>query len=133
MDELSTMKLAVRAAISEAFKTPEVIRMFASKRPGDLRQKLVEVNIGYSLHWHHKWYIGYILGHNYISTNNIHGSIIIGWRLTFKGRTGSKDWKSDRGFGKLSKVRNIRGTSKARRDIKYWRDGVYNGTFHEKW
>ena len=43
MDELSTMKLAVRAAISEAFKTPEVIRMFASKRPGDLRQKLVEV------------------------------------------------------------------------------------------
>ena len=43
IDELSTMKLAVRAAISEAFKTPEVIRMFAAKRPGDLRQKLVEV------------------------------------------------------------------------------------------
>ena len=43
MDELSSMKLAVRAAISEAFKTPEVIRMFASRRPGDLRQKLVEV------------------------------------------------------------------------------------------
>ena len=37
------MKLAVRAAISEAFKTPEVIRMFAAKRPGDLRQKLVQV------------------------------------------------------------------------------------------
>ena len=45
MDELSSMKLAVRAAISEAFKTPEVIRMFASRRPKDLRQKLVEVNI----------------------------------------------------------------------------------------
>ena len=45
MDELSSMKLAVRAAISEAFKTPEVIRMFASRRPGDLRQKLVEVKI----------------------------------------------------------------------------------------
>ena len=43
IDELSTMKLAVRAAISEAFKTPEVIRMFAAKRPGDLRQKLVQV------------------------------------------------------------------------------------------
>jgi len=43
MDELSSMKLAVRAAISEAFKTPEVIRMFASRRPGDLRQKLIEV------------------------------------------------------------------------------------------
>ena len=43
IDELSTMKLPVRAAISEAFKTPEVIRMFAAKRPGDLRQKLVQV------------------------------------------------------------------------------------------
>ena len=44
IDELSSMKLAVRAAISEAFKTPEVIRMFASRRPGDLRQKLKEVH-----------------------------------------------------------------------------------------
>ena len=43
MDEMSTMKLAIRAAISEAFKTPEVIRMFASRRPADLRQKLLEV------------------------------------------------------------------------------------------
>ena len=43
VDEMSAMKLAIRAAISEAFKTPEVIRMFASRRPGDLRQKLVEV------------------------------------------------------------------------------------------
>ena len=45
MDELSAMKLAVRAAISEAFKTPEVIQMFASRRPGDLRQKLIEVRV----------------------------------------------------------------------------------------
>ena len=45
MDELGSMKLAIRAAISEAFKTPEVIRMFASRRPGDLRQKLIEVKI----------------------------------------------------------------------------------------
>ena len=50
VDELSSMKLAVRAAISEAFKTPEVIRMFASRRPGDLRQKLIEVRI--SIHFH---------------------------------------------------------------------------------
>ena len=42
-DDLSAMKLAIRAAISEAFKTPEVIRMFASRRPGELRQRLVEV------------------------------------------------------------------------------------------
>ena len=44
MDNLSVMKLAVRAAISEAFKTPEVIRMFASRRPGELRQRLEEVH-----------------------------------------------------------------------------------------
>ena len=43
MDNLSVMKLAVRAAISEAFKTPEVIRMFASRRPGELRQRVEEV------------------------------------------------------------------------------------------
>ena len=35
---------AIRAAISEAFKTPEVIRMFAKKQPGQLRQRLAEVS-----------------------------------------------------------------------------------------
>jgi len=34
---------AIQAAISEAFKTPEVIQMFAKKQPGQLRQKLAEV------------------------------------------------------------------------------------------
>ena len=34
---------AIQAAISEAFKTPEVIRMFAKKQPGQLRQRLSEV------------------------------------------------------------------------------------------
>ena len=34
---------AIQAAISDAFKTPEVIRMFAKKQPGQLRQKLSEV------------------------------------------------------------------------------------------
>lgn len=34
---------AIQAAISEAFKTPEVIQMFAKKQPGQLRQKLSEV------------------------------------------------------------------------------------------
>ena len=34
---------AIRAAISEAFKTPEVIRMFAKKQPEQLRQRLAEV------------------------------------------------------------------------------------------
>ena len=34
---------AIQAAISEAFKTPEVIRLFAKKQPGKLRQRLSEV------------------------------------------------------------------------------------------
>lgn len=34
---------AIQAAISEAFKTPEVIRLFAKKQPGQLRQRLTEV------------------------------------------------------------------------------------------
>jgi hypothetical protein len=35
---------AIQAAISEAFKTPEVIRMFAKKQPGQLRDRLAEVS-----------------------------------------------------------------------------------------
>ena len=36
---------AIQAAISEAFKTPEVIKMFAKKQPGQLRQRLSEVRL----------------------------------------------------------------------------------------
>ncbi len=31
-DSLSSVRLAIRAAISEAFKTPDVIKMFADKQ-----------------------------------------------------------------------------------------------------
>ena len=34
---------AIQAAISDAFKTPEVIRLFAKKQPGQLRQRLTDV------------------------------------------------------------------------------------------
>jgi len=34
---------AIQAAISQAFKTPEVIRMFAKKQPRQLRTRLAEV------------------------------------------------------------------------------------------
>ena len=44
VDELNRMQLATQAAISEAFKTPEVIRLFTKKQPGQLRQRLEEVN-----------------------------------------------------------------------------------------
>ncbi len=44
VNELNRMQLAIQAAISEAFKTPEVIRMFARKQPGQLRNRLAEVD-----------------------------------------------------------------------------------------
>lgn len=42
--ELEATRLAVSAAISEAFKTPEVIRMFAKKEPAALRRRLAEID-----------------------------------------------------------------------------------------
>uniref|UniRef100_A0A0B6Y8Z4 Beta-catenin-interacting ICAT domain-containing protein n=1 Tax=Arion vulgaris TaxID=1028688 RepID=A0A0B6Y8Z4_9EUPU len=44
VDELSGMQLAIQAAISDAFKTPEVIRLFAKKQPGQLRTRLADIN-----------------------------------------------------------------------------------------
>ncbi|XP_049733838.1 protein LZIC isoform X2 [Elephas maximus indicus] len=38
------MTLAIQAAISQAFKTPEVIRLFAKKQPGQLRTRLAEMD-----------------------------------------------------------------------------------------
>ena len=35
---------AVRAAISQAFKTPEVIRLFAKKEPAELRKRLANID-----------------------------------------------------------------------------------------
>uniref|UniRef100_A0A8D0C3C5 Leucine zipper and CTNNBIP1 domain containing n=1 Tax=Salvator merianae TaxID=96440 RepID=A0A8D0C3C5_SALMN len=44
VDEFSGMQLAIQAAISQAFKTPEVIRLFAKKQPGQLRTRLAEMD-----------------------------------------------------------------------------------------
>lgn len=44
VDELSGMQLATQAAISQAFKTPEVIRLFAKKQPEQLRTRLAEMD-----------------------------------------------------------------------------------------
>eukprot|EP00118_Oscarella_pearsei_P025436 m.308177 g.308177 ORF g.308177 m.308177 type:complete len:191 (+) comp43512_c0_seq1:20-592(+) len=43
VDDLSRMRLAIQAAISEAFHTPEVIRLFAKRQPGQLRQRLSDL------------------------------------------------------------------------------------------
>jgi hypothetical protein len=43
VNEFGAAQLAIQAAISEAFKTPEVIRMFANKQPDQLRNRLAVV------------------------------------------------------------------------------------------
>ncbi|XP_065196136.1 protein LZIC-like [Sycon ciliatum] len=43
VDTLGAMQLAIQAAVSDAFKTPEVIRLFAKKQPGQLRERLSEL------------------------------------------------------------------------------------------
>ncbi|XP_054164609.1 protein LZIC-like [Oppia nitens] len=43
IDELNQMQLAIQAAISQAFYTPEVIRMFAKRQPEQLRVKLAQI------------------------------------------------------------------------------------------
>jgi len=42
--DLDTTRLAVQAAVSQAFRTPEVIRLFASKQPAALRRRLAELD-----------------------------------------------------------------------------------------
>ena len=49
VDEFNGIQIAIQAAISEAFKTPEVIQMFAKKQPEQLRQKLSQLQQGKSL------------------------------------------------------------------------------------
>ncbi|BFZ22847.1 hypothetical protein BsWGS_25886 [Bradybaena similaris] len=44
VDELNAMQLAIQAAITDAFKTPEVIRLFAKKQPGQLRARLADIS-----------------------------------------------------------------------------------------
>ncbi|VDK30969.1 unnamed protein product [Gongylonema pulchrum] len=47
-DTMEQLK-AIRSAISEAFKTPEIVAMFAKKEPGLLRLKLVQLEADHRL------------------------------------------------------------------------------------
>jgi hypothetical protein len=49
INDLNSMQLAIQAAISQAFQTPEVIQMFAKKQQPELRQRLAEVISGFRL------------------------------------------------------------------------------------
>lgn len=44
VDELSAIQLATQAAISEAFKTPAVIRMFGKRETSQLRERLSQID-----------------------------------------------------------------------------------------
>jgi hypothetical protein len=44
IDEMNGIQLAIQAAVSQAFQTPEVIQMFAKKQQPELRQRLADVN-----------------------------------------------------------------------------------------
>jgi sugar-specific transcriptional regulator TrmB len=43
VNDLNQIQLAIQAAISNAFHTPEVIRLFAKKQPGQLRERLAQI------------------------------------------------------------------------------------------
>lgn len=49
VDSVNAMQLAIQAAISQAFKTPEVIKLFAKKEPGQLRTRLHEIDRDYKI------------------------------------------------------------------------------------
>lgn len=43
VDELNAVQLAIQAAVSEACKTPEVLKWFAKREPGQLRGRLTSL------------------------------------------------------------------------------------------
>jgi hypothetical protein len=49
IDEIGTMQLAIQEAIRSAFKSPEVIKMFAKKENGALRSRLASVEQDHKL------------------------------------------------------------------------------------
>nr|CAB3263580.1 protein LZIC-like [Phallusia mammillata] len=49
VDNINAMQLAIQAAISDAFKTPEVIKLFAKKEPGQLRTRLSGIERDYKV------------------------------------------------------------------------------------
>lgn len=49
VSELGALKLAVQAAVADAFKTPEVIASFAKREPAALRNRLARLHEDYKL------------------------------------------------------------------------------------
>eukprot|EP00162_Nutomonas_longa_P005244 comp15931_c0_seq1/m.24872 comp15931_c0_seq1/g.24872 ORF comp15931_c0_seq1/g.24872 comp15931_c0_seq1/m.24872 type:complete len:183 (+) comp15931_c0_seq1:37-585(+) len=49
VDQINRVQIAIRAAVSQAFQTPEVIRLFAKKAPGQLRERIAELQRDHQL------------------------------------------------------------------------------------
>eukprot|EP00961_Rhodomonas_salina_P202671 2734080-Rhodomonas_salina.5 len=49
VNSLGSMRLAIQGAVSQAFKTPEVIKMFANKQPAQLRMRLQQLSVSSSV------------------------------------------------------------------------------------
>lgn len=49
VNELGSIRLAIQAAVSQAFKTPEVIKLFAKKEPQALRERLEQLTQAHKL------------------------------------------------------------------------------------
>eukprot|EP00762_Andalucia_godoyi_P000947 ANDGO_03838.mRNA.1 Protein LZIC len=49
IDELGGIQLAIQAAVSNAFKTPEVIKLFAKKEPNALRERWIQLQRDFKL------------------------------------------------------------------------------------
>lgn len=49
IDDINRMQIAIRNAVSQAFQTPEVIKMFADRQPLQLRARLAEIERDRSL------------------------------------------------------------------------------------
>jgi Beta-catenin-interacting protein ICAT len=49
VSELGALKLAVQAAVADAFKTPEVIASFAKREPAALRNRLARLHEDFKL------------------------------------------------------------------------------------
>ena len=43
LDSMAAMQLAIQAAVTEAFRTPEILRLFARAQPDHLRDKLANI------------------------------------------------------------------------------------------
>ncbi|PAV87715.1 hypothetical protein WR25_03754 [Diploscapter pachys] len=50
IDNITASKLAIRAAISNAFRTPEILALFARRQPAQLRQRLLLIDSEKSSH-----------------------------------------------------------------------------------